>query len=95
MPNAISARPRTTRNHDAQVGGDLRSPSSAPDDEAKIAVSAHNPNTQLPRNASPVGRGRGVCSTSTAGMIDSGEIEMTNASGMSVVSAEPKLVVTG
>jgi hypothetical protein len=28
-------------------------------------------------------------------MIDSGEIEMTNASGMSVVSTEPKLVVTG
>jgi len=43
----------------------------------------------------PVGRGRGVCSTSTAGMIDSGEIEMTNASGMSVVSTELKLLVTG
>ncbi len=52
----------------------------------KIAVSAARPTSQPARKARPVGRGRGVCSTSTAGMIDSGESATTSASGMSSVS---------
>ena len=56
------------------MGGELRSAPSASEDETKTAVSVASPNSQPPRNARPVGRGRGVCNTSTAGMIDSGEM---------------------
>ena len=47
------------------------------DTSTKIAVIAARPNSQPARKARPVGRGRGVCSTSTAGMIDSGESATT------------------
>ena len=94
MPNAISASPRTTRSQDAQVGGELCRPPSASEDATKTAVSATRPSNQPPRKARPVGRGRGVCNTSTAGMTDSGEIEMTSASGISVASTETQLPVT-
>src|SRR4029077_17307558 len=71
--------------HDAQPGGLLRPPNRF-DTSRKIAVSAARPTSQPARKARPVGRGRGVCSTSTAGMMDSGESATTNASGMSSVS---------
>ena len=58
------------------------------------AVRTTRPSNQPPRNARPVGRGRGVCNTSTAGMTDSGEIETTSASGISVASRETQLPVT-
>src|SRR5947209_3176742 len=95
MPNRMSADPRTTRSQDAQVGGALCIPPSAPEAATKIAVSAASPNTQPPRNARLVGRGRGVCSTRTAGMIDSGEIATTSASGVSTLMTDPQLVATG
>jgi len=57
-------------------------------------VSAARPTTQLARKARPVGRGRGDCNTSTAGMTDNGETATTNASGISVVSRELQLAVT-
>src|SRR5277367_4481013 len=91
----MSANPRTTRSEDAQAGGDLRSAPSASDDTTKTAVSAASPDSQPPRKARPVGLGRGVCNTSTAGMTDSGEIATTSASGISVASTEPQLPVTG
>jgi hypothetical protein len=94
MPNAISASPSTTRAQDAQAGGLLCRPLSASENAMNRAVSATRPSSQPPRKARPVGRGRGVCNTSTAGMTDSGEIDTTSASGMSVVSTEPKLSVT-
>lgn len=56
------------------------------------------PTSQPIKNASPVGRGCGVCSTSTAGMIDSGDSATTSASGMSSVSTDfsiANLSVTG
>src|SRR5580693_3619172 len=91
----MSANPRTTRSQDAQAGGDLRSAPSASEDATKTAVSAARPNSQPARKARPVGRGRGVCNTSTAGMIDSGETATTSASGIRVASTEPQLPVTG
>src|SRR5271166_4508582 len=91
----MSATPRTMRSQDAQAGGDLRRSPSASEDKTKIAVSAASPTSQPARKVSPVGVGRGVCNTSTAGMIDSGEIATTSASGISVVSTEPELPVTG
>ena len=93
--SAMSANPRTTRSQDAQVGGELRRPPSASEDATKTAVSAARPSSQPPRKARLVGRGRGVCNTSTAGMTDNGETAMTSASGISVVSTEPQLPVTG
>ena len=95
MPYAMSANPRTMRSQDTQAGGDLRSAPSASEDTTKTAVSATSPNSQPPRKARPVGLGRGVCNTSTAGMIDNGEIATTSASGISVASTEPQLPVTG
>ncbi len=50
-------------------------------------VSATRPITQPARNANPLGRGRGECRTSTAGMIDSGDSAITSAKGMSSVSS--------
>src|SRR5271166_1593110 len=91
----MSANPRTTRSQDAQAGGDSRSAPSAPEDTTKTAVSAASPNSQPPRKARPVGLGRAACNTSTAGMIDNGEIATTSASGISVASTEPQLPVTG
>src|SRR6478672_1298783 len=95
MPYAMSANPRTMRIQDAQAGGDLRRSPSASEEATKTAVSAANPNSQPPRKARPVGLGRGVCNTSTAGMTDNGDTEMISASGISVASSEPQLPVTG
>jgi hypothetical protein len=55
-----------------------------------MAVNAASPISQPAMNARPVGRGLGVCNTSTAGMIDSGDSATTNASGISSVSTEPQ-----
>ena len=57
----------------------------------KIAVNAASPTSQPARKAKPVGLGRGVCNTSTAGMIDNGDSATTSASGMSSVSTDPQL----
>src|SRR5277367_3986313 len=95
MPNASSASPSTTRVQDAQTGGLLCRPLRASEDATNTPVSATRPSNQPPRKARPVGRGRDVCSTSTAGMTDSGEIDTTSASGISVVSTETQLPVTG
>ena len=92
-PNTMSAIPTTMRNHKAH-GGFLSSPPSRLDTSTKIAVNAASPTTQPTRNARPVGFGRGVCSTSTAGMIESGERATTRARGMSSVSSEPQPAVT-
>src|SRR4051812_34318986 len=62
-PNAMSNDPSTTRIQDAHVGGVLCRPPSRPEAATKIAVSAHSPNTQPPRKAKAVGRGRGACKT--------------------------------
>ncbi len=94
MPNAISASPSTTRVQDAQTGALLCRPLSDSEDATNTAVSATRPSNQPPRNARPVGRGRGVCNTRTAGMTDSGEIDTTSASGIRVVSTETQLPVT-
>src|ERR1700722_11789088 len=96
MPNTMSAVPSTTRSQDAQVGGDdLWDCPSTPDPAPKRAVNAASPNSQPPRNARPVGRGRGACNTSTAGMMVSGETATTSPSGMSPVSNDPALPATG
>ena len=87
--------PSTTRTQDAHAGGALCRPLRSPEAETKIAVSAQSPSNQPPRNAKPVGLGRGACKTSTAGMIVNGETAMTRASGMSAVSTEPQFPVTG
>ena len=92
-PNTISAIPITMRTQGAH-GGVLFSPPSRLDTSTKIAVNAASPTTQPTRNARPVGFGRGVCSTSTAGMIDSGERATTRARGMSSVSSEAQPAVT-
>jgi hypothetical protein len=65
------------------------------EDATKAAVSAVRPSSQPPRKTRLVGLGRCVCNTSTAGMIDNGETATTNASGISVVSRELQLPVTG
>lgn len=95
MPNKIRSDPKTTRNQDAQAGGDLCRPPSAPDAAMDNAVNAARLSTQPPRKARLLGRGRGACKTSTAGMIDSGESEMTSANPMTAVSTVPKLSPTG
>src|SRR5277367_3066158 len=94
MPNAINANPRTTRVHDAQAGGLLCSAPSASEDATKAGVSTTRQTNQLPRKARLVGRGRGVCNTSTAGMTENGEIAMTSARGTNVASTETQLPVT-
>src|SRR5271167_5189624 len=95
MPNTISADPRTTRSQDSQAGGDLCIPPNAPDPSTNSAVSVASPNSQPARNARLLGRGRGACNTSTAGMIVNGEIAVTSANGVSAPRTEPKLAVTG
>ena len=92
-PNTMSAIPITMRNQEAH-GGALFSPPSRLDTSTKIAVNTASPTTQPTRNARPVGFGRGVCSTNTAGMIDSGERATTSARGMSSVSSEAQPAVT-
>ena len=92
-PNTKSAIPITMRTQGAH-GGALFSPPSKLDTSTKIAVNAANPTTQPTRNARPVGFGRGVCSTNTAGMIESGERATTSARGMSSVSSEAQPAVT-
>src|SRR4051812_48138768 len=87
----MSAAPITTRSQDAHPGGLSRTPPNRLDTSTKIAVSAARPTSQPARNATPVGLGRGVCNTSTAGMIDSGDSATTSASGMSSVNTEPQL----
>jgi hypothetical protein len=91
MPKTIRSAPMTTRAHDAQPGGLSRSPPARPEISSRIAVSTASPKSQPARKARPVGRGRGVCNTITAGMIDSGDNATTSASGMSSVSTEPQL----
>ena len=91
MPNTISAAPTTMRSQDAQPGGLPPRPPTRPDTSRKMLVNAARPTSQPARNASPVGRGRGVCNTSTAGMIDNGESATTSASGMSSISTDPQL----
>src|SRR3954452_6810150 len=91
MPNTISAAPTTIRSHDAHPGGLSPSPPSRLDTSRKIAVNAVSPISQPAKKARPVGRGRGVCNTNTAGMIDNGDSATTSASGMSSVSTDPDL----
>ena len=91
-PNTISAIPITMRNQAAHVGA-LSSPPSRLDTSTKIAVNAASPKIQPARKARLVGFGRGVWSTSTAGMIESGETATTSASGMSSVNSEPEPTV--
>src|SRR4051794_25538590 len=86
MPNTISATPTPMRSHDAQLGGLFPSPPRRLDTSTKIDVNAARPTSQPARKASPAGLGRGVCSTNTAGMIDSGDNATTSASGMSSVN---------
>src|ERR1700757_3831621 len=95
MPKAISANPRTTRSHDAQVGGVWCRPPSRSEAPTNAAVRATRPSTQPPRKARPAGRGRGACRTSTAGMTVIGESAMTSPSGTSLVSTEPQFSATG
>src|ERR1700760_173732 len=91
----MRANPRATRSQDAQAGGFLCKSPRRSEDATKAAVSAVRPSSQPPRKTRPVGLGRCVCNTSTAGMIDNGETATTNASGISVVSRELQLPVTG
>ena len=93
-PKTISAAPITIRNQDAQPGGLPPTAPSRPDTPTNNAVSAAIPISHPARNIRPVGRGRGVCSTRTAGMIDNGDRATTSASGMSSVSSEIQPVVT-
>lgn len=95
MPNKMSNDPTTIRAQDAQAGGDLRRPPNSSDPATNIAVTAISPSTQPPRNASPVGRGRGACSTNTAGMMVIGETAITSARGTRLASTEPEFPVTG
>src|SRR6476646_11831310 len=81
----------TTRSQEAHPGGLSRTPPMRLDTSTKIAVSGARPTRAPARNARPVGLGRGVCNTSTAGMIDSGDSATTSASGMSSVNTEPQL----
>src|SRR6266404_5360400 len=90
MPNTINSAPTTMRSHDAHPGGLSPRPPSRLDTSRKIAVNATSPSSQPARNAKPVGLGRGVCSTITAGMMDNGESATTSASGMSSVSTDPQ-----
>src|ERR1700680_1579050 len=82
--------PMPMRSHDAQLGGLSLSPPSRFDTSRKMAVNAASAISQPAMNARPVGRGRGVCNTSTAGMIDSGDSATTNASGINSVSTDPQ-----
>src|ERR1700722_7887868 len=91
MPNAIRAAPMAMRSHDAQLGGLSRRPPSRSDTSTKMAANAASPTSQPAKNARPVDRGRGLCNTRTAGMIDSGDSATTNASGISSVSTDPQL----
>ena len=80
------------RSHDAQLGG--LSPQAADqagdlDEDRRQQRQART--ASRPRKARPVGLGRGVCNTSTAGMIDNGDSATTSASGMSSVSTDPQL----
>ena len=95
MPKTISAAPMTMRSHDAQPGGLSPRPPTRLDTSTKMRVNTVRPTSQPARNASPVGRGRGVCNTSTAGMIDSGDSATTSASGMSSASTDPQLPDNG
>src|SRR5437763_13331840 len=84
----------TMRTQDAQAGGLLRSATRL-DSSRKTTANAARPISQPAKKDRPVGRGRGVCNTSTAGMIDSGEKATTKASGMSSVSTVELYVLTG
>lgn len=65
-----------------------------PEAATESAVSAARPSTHPTRNARLLGRGRGACNTSTAGITVIGESAMTSPSGMSPVSTEPQLPTT-
>ena len=67
------------------------SPPARLETSTKIAVYAVRPIRQPNRKATPACRGRGVCSTSTAGMMDSGDSATTSANGMSSVRTDPQL----
>ena len=85
MPTAI-------RTHPAQVGAGRLSPSSRRGTCANTAVVAASPTSQPAMKARPAGRARSDCSTSTiAGMIVSGDIATTSASGMSWPSTAAQL----
>ena len=90
IPNTINAAPTTMRSHAAHFGALSRPPSRSAT-STKTAVSANSPTSQPARKARPVGLGRGVCSTRTAGMMDSGDSATTSASGMSSISTDPQL----
>ena len=90
----MSAAPTTIRSHDAHVGGYLCRPPSSPETAMKIAVNTASATSHPARSARLVGRGRGVCNTSTAGMTENGERAITSAREMSPVSAEPQLAAT-
>ena len=90
-PNTISAEPTTMRNHDAQLGGLDPMPPTRSESWRKIPVSTASPSNQPARNASPVGFGLGVPSTSTAGMTENGDSAITRESGMSSVRTDPQV----
>src|SRR5689334_10799955 len=90
-PNTIRAAPTTIRTHDAHVGALLKSPSRS-ETSTKTAVMAASATTHPSRYISEAGRGWVVCNTKTAGMIDSGDNVITNASGINSVSTDPVMV---
>src|SRR6185312_7262380 len=91
----ISATPKTSRTHDAHVGGVACKPPSSPEPVTNAAVRATKPTSQPPRKARLAGRGRGACSTSTAGMTVIGDSAMTAANAMSLLRTEAQLASTG
>jgi hypothetical protein len=86
----MSAAPIAMRSHEAQLGGRPRLPIS-PVICTKIAASTNSPTSQPTMKARPVGLGRGVCNTSTAGIIDSGESATMSASGINSTNTDPQL----
>src|SRR5215208_7557545 len=90
-PNTINAAPTTMRSHDAQLGGRSRRPPARLDTSRNTEHKPASPNSQPARNARPVGRGRAVSNTSTAGMMVNGDNVTTNPSGTRSVSTAPQL----
>lgn len=93
--SARSATPKTRRTQDAHFGGVAWKPLSASEPATNAAVKATNPTSQPPRKARLAGRGRGACSTSTAGMTVIGDSAMTAASATSLLRTEAQLASTG
>ena len=79
------------RNHDAQRRWLVAQAAYQAGDLEENRRQRGEPDQPAGQEASPVGLGRGVCSTSTAGMIDNGDSATTSASGMSSVSTDPQL----